>query len=164
VPIIAVQMTALQVGDQFVLSFTKILDVAELFAEDENAPGEQGDRAYWVKRSNAASLGVVDQMISLVPASTGSPRVTYNKYHIAVATVGRNFAWFHPRKSASHGQMHILLNGDERTEWVKKLDEAAIFAGPRGNEMKMRISQKELSENESLVRGLLAKAEEMSCS
>ncbi len=160
VPIIAVQMNALQLGDQFVLSFTKVLDVAELFAEDETTPGEQVDRAYWVKRTNPASLGVVDKMISLVPATTSSPRVTYNKHHIAVATSGRNFVWFHPRKSASHCHMHILLNGEERAEWVKKLDEAAIFAGPRGNEMKMRISQKELSENESLIRELVAKAEE----
>lgn len=162
VPIIAIQMSALQLGEQFVLNFTKVLDVAELLGEDETAPGEQVDRAYWVKRSNPASLGVVDKMISLVPAAAGAPRVTYNKHHIAVATSGRNFAWFHPRKSASHCHMHLLLNGDERTEWVKKLDEAAIFAGPRGNEMKMRISQKELSANETLIRGLLAKAEDVS--
>jgi hypothetical protein len=58
--------------------------------------------------------------------------------------------------------MHLLLNGDERAEWIKKLDEAAIFAGPRGNEMKMRISQKELSENEALIRELIAKCEEVS--
>lgn len=163
VPIIAIQMNALQVGDQFFLSFTKVLDVADLFGEDEAAPGEQVDRAHWEKRTNAASLGVVDKMIALVSAAGRSaPRVTYNKHHIALGTSGRNFAWFHPRKSASHCHMHLLLNGDERTEWVKKLDEAAIFAGPRGNEMKMRLSQKELAENEGLIRELIGKAEEVS--
>lgn len=163
VPIIAIQMNALQVGDQFVLSFTKVLDVADLFGEDESAPGEQVDRAHWEKRTNPASLGVVDKMIALLSAAGKStPRVTYNKHHIALGTSGRNFAWFHPRKSASHCHMHLLMSGDERTEWVKKLDEAAIFSGPRGNEMKMRLSQKELAENEGLIRELIGKAEEVS--
>jgi hypothetical protein len=58
--------------------------------------------------------------------------------------------------------MHLLLNAEERAEWVKRLDEAGIFAGPRGNVMKMRISLKELAENESLMRELLAKCEEVS--
>jgi len=163
VPIIAIQMNALQVGEQFLINFTKVLDVADLFGEDEVAPGEQVDRAHWEKRTNPASLGVVDKMIALVSsAAAQAPRVTYNKHHIALGTTGRNFAWFHPRKSASHCHMHLLLNGDERTEWVKNLDEAGIFAGPRGNEMKMRLSQKELAENESLIRGLIAKTEEVS--
>jgi hypothetical protein len=33
--------------------------VAELFADDETAPGEQVDRAYWETRTNPSSLGVV---------------------------------------------------------------------------------------------------------
>lgn len=160
VPIIAIQMNALQIGDQFVLNFTKVLDVADLFGEDEVTPGEQVNRSHWEKRTNPASLGVVDKMIALV--SSAGARVTYNKHHIALGTSGRNFAWFHPRKSASHCHMHLLLNAEERAEWVKRLDEAGIFAGPRGKVMKMRISQKELAENETLIRELLAKCEEVS--
>lgn len=162
VPIIAIQMNALRVGEQFVLSFTKVLDVADLFAEDEAAPGEQVDRAYWEKRTNPTSLSIVDRMISLILTSGSRPRVTYNKNHIALGTSGRNFAWFHPRKNAPHCHMHLLLNGDDRAEWLKKLDEAGVFAGPHANNMKMRISQKELGENEALVGQLFAKCEEVS--
>lgn len=163
VPIIAIQLNALQVGDQFAISFTKVLDVADLFGEEEAAPGEQVDRSHWEKLANPASLGLVDKMIALVAEGVGgTPRVTYNKHHIALGTSGRNFAWFHPRKSASHCHMHVLLNGEERAEWVLKLDEAGIFAGPRGNEMKMRLSQKELAESEGLIAELLSKCEEVS--
>lgn len=161
VPIIAIQLNVLQIGEQFVLNFTKVLDISELYAEEESSPGDQVDRSYWEKRTNPSSLGVVDKMVSLLPTSEGTSRVTYNKYQIALGTSGRNFAWFHPRKNASHCHMHLLLSGEERTEWVRKLDEVGIFAGPLGKQMKMRITQKELAEHESLVRDVLANCEEI---
>lgn len=162
VPIIAIQLSALKIDEKFVLNFTKVLDISELYAEEESSPGDQVDRAYWEKRTNPSSLGVVDKMVALLPTSGSSPRVTYNKNHIALGTHGRNFAWFHPRKTTSHCHMHLLLAGDARTEWVNKLDEAGVFAGPRGKHLKMRLSQKELVEHETLIREVLAKCEEMS--
>jgi hypothetical protein len=162
VPIIAIQMSVMQVQDSFVLAFLKVLDVAELFGEDEDDSGAPVDRAYWEKRSNPTALAVVDKIITLLPSTRGSPRVTYNKHHIAIGTSGRNFIWLHPRKNASHCHMQLLLDGDERTDWVKKLDDVGIFAGPRGKEMKMRLSQKELMDNEALIRELLAKVEALS--
>lgn len=161
VPIIAIQLNVLQIGDHFVLNFTKVLDISELYGEEESSPGDQVDRAYWEKRTNPNSLGVVDKIVSLLPAS-GSARVTHNKHHIALGTSGHNFAWFHPRKNVSHCHMHLRLSGEERSEWVQRLDEVGIFAGPRGNEMKMRITQKELAEHEPLVREFLAKCEQVS--
>ena len=162
VPIIAIQLSALQIDEKFVLNFTKVLDISELYAEEESAPGEQVDRAYWEKRTNPNSLGVVDKMVALLPTSNNLPRVTYNKNHIALGTHGRNFAWFQPRKTASHCQMHLLLAGDERAEWIQTLDGAGIFAGSRGNNMKMRLNQKELSENETLIREVIAMCEKAS--
>lgn len=162
VPIIAIQLSALKMGEKFVLNFTKVLDISELYAEEESSPGAQVDRTFWEKRTNPSSLAVVDAMVALLPTSGGSPRVTYNKNHIALGTHGRNFAWFHPRKTASHCHMHLLLGGDVRAEWAHKLDEAGIFAGPRGNNLKMRLNQKELAEHETLIREVLAKCEGMS--
>jgi hypothetical protein len=162
VPIIAIQMGALQIGENFSLNFTKVLDISELYAEEEASPGEQVDRAFWEKASNPASIAVVDNVLRLMQEIGASPRVSYNKYHIALGTSGKHFAWFHPRKNASHCHMHLRLGGEDRTEWVQKLDEAGIFAGPRGNEMKMRLTQREFEEHKELIRGLFAKAEELS--
>ena len=54
------------------------------------------------------------------------------------------------------------MDKDERTEWIQRLDDAGVFAGPRGNDMKMRISPKELTGNEALIRGLFTKSEALS--
>lgn len=159
VPIIAIQLNAFRTESQYFLTFTKVLDIADLFASDEEVPGEQVDRLYWEKRSNPQTMAIVDRIVRLVPNEIRDVRVTYNKHHIAVGTSGRNFMWLHPRKNASHCHMHIHLNGDERAAWVTKLSEAGLDAGPRGNEMKLRLSQKQLQDNEPLVRELLTQVE-----
>lgn len=159
VPIVAIQLDAYKAGQQFFVTFTKVLDIADLFGGEEEVSAEPADRGYWEKRSNPSSMAVVDAMIKLVPANGGVPRVTYNKHHIAVGTTGRNFMWLHPRKEAAHCHLHLLLNGDERTSWVTRLGDVGLDAGPRGNQMKLRLTQKELTAHQALIRELLASTE-----
>lgn len=159
VPIVAIQLKALKIDEKFVLDFTKVLDVADLFGEEEQAPGETVDRGYWERRSNGNSLGVVDRLIALIATGSTQPRVTYNKHHIAIGTSGLNFIWLHPRKNASHCHLHLRIDGEERGNYVRQLDDVGVFAGPRGKEMKMRLTQKELQEQEPLIRSLLIACE-----
>lgn len=160
VPIIAVQMTPVRIdGNKFILTFTKVLDIAELLAPEEEPSGEQADRPYWEKRSSRESFGVVDELLTLVTTPNRSPRVAYNKSHIAVGTTGRNFIWCYPRKAASHCFFDLKIDGEQRTEWVKKLDEVGVYSGARGSGMKMRINRKELQEHSALVKELLSACE-----
>lgn len=159
VPIIAVQMNAVKVGERFTLTFTKVLDVAELMTPDVELPGEQVDRAYWGKHSNPVSLGVVDALVLLVQGNGNAPRIAYNKDHIAIGTTGRNFLWCYPRRNAPHCFIDLRLGGEHRTNWIQRLDEIGIYAGPRGPNMKMRINAQELSANSTLIKELLALCE-----
>ena len=162
VPMIAIQLSAFEIDNRVVLHFTTVLDLPEAAAEEDAGSGEKVDLPYWEKRSNPASMAMVDQMIALVPSDAGAVRVTYNKHHIAVGTSGPNFLWLHPRKAASHLHMHLLLEGDGRTEMLAKFEEAGIFSGPRGRNMKLRLSEKELSVHRQLVVELLRRCEEQS--
>ncbi len=162
VPIIAIQMNTVRLEDRFIISFIKILDVADLFGAVEDGSGEQVDRAYWDKRSNPSSLAAVDGLVSLIPVSGHQARVTYNKYHIAVGTSARNFLWCHPRKNAIHCHVELLMGGDERTEWIRKLDEVGIAAGPRGRVMKLRVTAKDIKEQREILSSLVAAAEKNS--
>lgn len=158
VPLIAIQMTAVKFDDRFALTFTKVLDVADLRAPEDETPDEQKDRPYWDARAGKLSLGTVDDLLALLPQ--GLPRrVAYNQGHIAVGTSGVNFLWAYPRKKESHCFFNLRLEGDERGAWIDKLAEAGVFAGPRGERMKMRVNQKEVRENAELLRGLLAVVE-----
>ena len=84
----------------------------------------------------------------------GSPRVTYNKYHIALGTVGYNSCWFHPRLSASHCHVQIRVGNEAREGIFKRLEDAGISVGLHSqNSIKLKITPKELEENAALLAG-----------
>lgn len=156
VPIIAVQMNAVKIDDRFTLTFTKVLDIAELMLTDVEPPGPPVDRAYWENHFKPMSLAVVDRLVPLIQENGRAPRITYNKGHIAIGTTGRNFLWCHPRRNAPHCFLDLRIGGESRTDWIRRLDEAGIYAGPRGQNMKMRLTAQELSANSGLIKDLLA--------
>jgi hypothetical protein len=159
VPIIALQLNALKFGDAIFLQFTKVLDVYESVDEVEDGGGEQADRRYWEKRANPASLEAADGIISMVPSQKGSPRVTYNRGHIAVGTVGRNFCWLRPRKSL-HCHVEIKPGTEGRDEALRKLEEAGIPATPyKTNAIKFNITKKDLELSSSVLRAVFEQTE-----
>jgi len=161
IPLIAIQMTAVKFDDRFVLTFTKVLDVVELRANEDETQGEAKDRPYWDARAGKSSLGSVDDLLSLLPQGSAR-RVVYNQGHIAVGTSSVNFLWAYPRKKEAHCFFNLRLNGDERSQWIDKLSDVGIFAGTRGDVMKMRVNQKEVKEHSQLLSELLAVCEKLS--
>ena len=164
IPIIAIQLSAFKIDEKVVLNFTTVLDLPE--PEGGGGGGgvaEKTDRAYWDKRSNPGSMKVVDRIVKLTPTPTGPTHTAYNKSHIALGTTGIKFLWFYPRKVASHCQMQLGLEGQERTELLKKLEEAGIYSGPSGQDgIRLRLSEKEITDHEQLVKEVLAASEKWS--
>jgi len=67
IPLIAIQMSALQSGEQMGLFFTKVMDHAErgLVDEDEEIQ-ETADRPYWEKRASKKTLMMVDELLVMM--------------------------------------------------------------------------------------------------
>lgn len=159
VPIIALQLNAFQFGDSIVLHFTKVLDVYEMPEDDEDAPAEQVDRRYWEKRVGSASLTVVDGIIAMVPHG----RVTYNKYHIALGTVGYNFCWVHPRRTSGHCLVEMRVGEEKASELAHQLEDAGLSAAVhRRHSVKLKLTAKELSESSEQIRAAVGTAERWS--
>ena len=82
--------------------------------------------------------------------------MTWNKHHVALGTMGYNFCWFHPRKSAAHCHMHVRVTSDVRDTVVQSLEDAGIAASPFRNEtVILKLRKKELEDNSSLVAQVL---------
>jgi hypothetical protein len=111
---IAVKLSAFRLGDNIVLHPVKVLDVVEEIADVDVDQVEQADRGYWEKKSDPASLAVMDRIVSSLRGESVEPRLTYNRHHIALGTTGSNFCWFYPRKSAGHCHMEFRVGGDAR--------------------------------------------------
>jgi hypothetical protein len=162
VPIIALQLNALRFGDAVFLQFTKVLDVYESVDEVEESGGEQADQHYWERRANPGSLEAATEIISMLPSQNGSPRVTYNRGHIAVGTTGRNFCWLHPRKSL-HCHVELKIATERRDEALHKLEEAGIAATPYKSDLiKFKITKKDLETSASVLQATLEQCERWS--
>ena len=161
VPIIAIKLDAIQLDDKVMLNFTKVLDITELNPDVDPSPGETVDRDAWVKDSHPDSMSVVDKMAGLLRDSGVELRVTYNKNHIAFGASGYQFAWFYTRKTKPHCFIILGLPEDCQREWVSRLEELGILAEFRGcGDLKIRLSLKELTAHEIVIRDLLNKCEE----
>ena len=127
IPIIAIQLSAIKYDNKIILNFTKVLDVYEEPEEEDTEAANPSDRSYWEKRTNKKSLAVFDQVFKDVEQMGFSPKVTYNKGHIAVGTQRRNFAWFHPKKKETYCHFDIRV-GEGNVDKIKELLDNAEMA------------------------------------
>ncbi len=158
VPVIAIQLNALQVDDKVLLNFTKVLDIYEE-PEEEGSDAPPADREYWDKRSNKESLSVVDRCIGVLTSAGKGPRITYNRHHIAMGGARQNFAWFHPRKAQSHCHVHVRTGEEAHHGAIAKLEEVGISTGPLHMDIiKIIITPADMKQHESVIREILGAA------
>jgi hypothetical protein len=163
VPIIALQLSAFRFGDEVVLQFTRVLDTYELAAPDEDEGAESVDRGYWERKSRPESLAVVESIRGLTPTDKGEPRITYNRYHIALGTTGYNFCWFYPRKAAPHCNVHIKMDAEKRQEVIDQLEGGGIEAeNHRRTEISLKLDVKDIQAHRGLIANIVGRAEEWS--
>jgi hypothetical protein len=165
VPMIAVQLSAFRLDDNsIVLHPVTVLDVVEEIADvDGFDPAEQADRAFWEKKSEPASLTVMDKIVSSLRTDSIEPRLTYNRYHIAMGTTGYNFCWFHPRKSLGNCHVELRVSSETRDALLASLQSKGIDASPRRADIiTFSATTKGLSEHSDIIIDTLKRAEEYS--
>ena len=126
IPLIALKMTAYQVGDEVALTFVKVLDEVNLGLVDEDEPvAEARDRPYWEAKASKATLALTDDLLNkVVKAVEPSAALKYNKHYVGLVIDGAafNFVSFVPKKA------HVIVSFRlERSEEVDaELDEAGL--------------------------------------
>lgn len=128
VPLIAIQLKGVYVGDAFSLVATKVIDEMPLGTEEDDE-GELVNRAYWVRKASEDSLNIVDDLVQMVREVEPNAIAKFNKHYIGLTVSGgmaQNFVSFVPRKSNVIAQFKI--NQDE--ELTEKLDESGLSILP----------------------------------
>jgi hypothetical protein len=163
VPMIAVQLNAFKIDDSVVLHPVTVLNVIEEIANLDVDQVEQADRAYWERKSDPASLAVMDRIVSLLRADHIEPRLTYNRYHVALGTSGYNFCWFHPRKSPGHCHIELRVGVESRDSILASLQGGGVDASPRrGESLTFSVTSKSVESHSAALREVLKRAEESS--
>lgn len=101
-------------------------------------------------------MALMDEMINMINSKYESPRVTYNKHHVAVGTLKRNFIWFHPRKRAGYCHFDIKVGRENLEEVKSRFEEMAIsFNNRKDDILAVSIQTKELKDNMEHVHAIL---------
>jgi hypothetical protein len=90
IPLIAIQLNALQVGENIVLDFVRVLDQTELRVDEveEAAAKAPVDRGHWERRASAEAIGLMDQLFARVRAQVPNQQLNYNQQFVGL-TDGR---------------------------------------------------------------------------
>ncbi len=156
-PLIAIQMQALKVGDNMTLVFTKVMDelLRGLVDEDEDAEAEPTDRAYWEKRATKATVVLADQMLELLRGFDPTLNLKYNKFYIGLEKDGQpyNFVTFKPKKN----QLNFELKLPQTDELDAKIDEAGLDTleyNKRSGLYRLRLTKDDINSKSDVLREL----------
>lgn len=124
IPLIALQLSAFQTGDDISLVFTKIIDRIDLGTDDEEELVTT-DRNYWENtKSTPHMLKLVDSIYEDLGDLISGYELKYNKFYIGLAINGiaKNFMAFRPKKKF----IYVEFRGQEDSEISKTLENEGI--------------------------------------
>lgn len=159
IPLIAIQLRALDVGGVLTLSATTVLDLARAGTEEEDEPGQATDRGYWASRSSGASLDVADQMIALVNEIVAGMALKYNKRYVGLARDGiaDNFMVFRLRREHAIVDFRIP-RGDEVTALISDSGVEVLAYEKRYGYYRLRLTSKDVAAHRKLLLDLIRRA------
>lgn len=161
IPIIAIQMKALQVGNNLVLHFARVLDEVERGEEEEDIEGASADRKYWEQKGSKLSLTIADSCVEILQNIDSSISLTYKKPYVGLSTGGisTNFVIFRPKKKF----LNVEARTADRDEWVKKIEDAGLTVLEGGSQRRVKrarfqLSAEEVEKHRELLRELFQDA------
>lgn len=157
VPLIAIQIQALTVGDATTLHATRVLDLTMLRAEDDDEPGETTDRAFWEKNSTKQMLSLTDELVKLTNEVTGGAyEPKYNKFYIGQTRNGLvdNFLIYRPRKGYVVIEPRIERS-DELSARIDELGLESLRYDTTWNRYRLRLTRDDLANHRDLLEDLI---------
>src|SRR5262245_36212182 len=108
IPLIALQIQALKVGEHTTLIFTKVMDELKRGPDEVELPPPT-DRDYWEKRGSKTTIQLTDELLAIAREIDPSLEPQYNKHYIGIYKGGQpfNFSVFRPRKNSINVEIKL---------------------------------------------------------
>jgi hypothetical protein len=160
IPLIAIQLDALRVGEHVVLNFSQVLNQTELRRDDvAESGGEEVGRAQRETRAWAEMLQLCDRVVDMIN-QRANPRqeLAYRKHYVGLTAgaTSKNFIWFAPRKNL----VHIGAWVSNAAEWIGRFEEAGISAvsDKGGAAVRLPIKAADFAKHQEPIRELVHQA------
>lgn len=159
IPLIAIQVSALEVGDNITLNFVKVLDIASTIGweEDGSATTPTSDRNTWLKKSSPESMALADNFLKLIHEIVGDERLElkYNKYYVGLAENGipDNFVQLKPQRQAVRVEFRIPRDEELTSRIEENLDFISYDIG--WGLYQVRLTKSDLNNNREFLTELI---------
>jgi hypothetical protein len=157
IPLMAIQMSAVQLGTSVSLAFTTVLDQVRFGLVDEDEETREAtDRAYWENRGSKSTVAMADELLEVVQTLNPRLQLKYNKFYIGLAIDGQpnNFVIFRPQKNAIRIEPRL-----QKTEAVEEAVEAAgldmLDYDKRYSCYRIRLQKGDVKKHADVLRQLL---------
>lgn len=160
IPLIAIQLDALQVGEQIVLNFVKVLDQTYLRVDDtsEDTGGGQVDRSYWDKKTGKPLMQLCDQVLDMINEITRQPQeLNYLRSYIGLRSNGivKNFVSFRPKPTKKI--VHVAFLNSKSSAWSDKFEGEGISVKTyrSGRRFRISLTPKDFITHQDLLREMI---------
>lgn len=163
IPLMAIQVTAIETPEGIGLHFTKVLDTVKLGYQDEDEEiSEPTDRSYWEKRGTKKTVALADRILDISKSFLPSVEFSYNKYYIGFWVDGRacNFAVCRPQKGALRLEISLPKTDDTEEVIINSELDFLDYDSRRGS-YKLKLTEQDISEKEEIISQLLKQAYEL---
>jgi len=160
IPLVAVQMRAVQLGNSVSLVFTTVLDQVQLGLVDEDEEvHEATDRAYWETRGSKATVAMADELLEILKGLDPALELKYNKFYIGLARQGQadNFVIFRPQKNSIRVEPRLTKN----EEIEQKIEAAGLDVMEyhnRSSRYRIRLGKGEAKKHAEILLALFSAA------
>ena len=158
IPLIAIQMRAVQLGNSVSLVFTTVLDQVKLGLVDEDEEvHEATDRAYWEGRGSKATVAMADELLEVLKQLDPALELKFNKFYIGLARQGQadNFVIFRPQKNSIRVEPR-LKNRDEIEQKIESAGLDVLDYDNRWNRYRIRLGKGDVKKHAELLQELFS--------
>lgn len=157
IPLVAIQLTAVQLLDSVSLVCTTVLDERRLGLVDEDEEVQAtADRAYWETRGSKATVAIADEVLGLIRGLDPKIDLKYNKFYIGLAKNGQpcNFAIFRPKKD----WVLLEVRLPQKDETQRELEQQGLDImdyDARWGRYRVRLAKGDVKKHEAFLTALL---------
>jgi len=159
IPLIAIQVKAVKVGDTISLFFTKILDEAKFDLLEEDSLSEPSDKPYWEKRATKETMKLTEKILKTLSDITLEYKLKYNKHYIGLEknNIANNFISFVPRKNV------VILNiklerSEDIDDLIENSDLDTLNYDKQWKQYRLRLTENDLGSNLEIIKKLVEQA------
>ncbi len=161
IPLIAIQLKALKIGNSISLFFTKVLDEVKFDLLDEDNTYEPTDKNYWESKATKESVKLTEEILNDLANITNDYKLKYTKHYIGLEknNIANNFISFVPRKNVVI--MNIKLEKIEEIDnLLEKSDLDTLPYEKKWSQYRLRLKESDLKSSLEIIKTMVGKAKD----